>query len=822
MPPDLKKLIDFSERDGFRIHFPYDAALVAAVRELPVRQFHKDGTQSYWSAAFDIRNVHALAEFAIRHEFAVDEAAGGKLRELARMKPAEEARKRAAPTIHAEYLAGEVTQVRITPPDWNLEVTGAVREDGQARWHKETKSWVLPFSRNTVALVDRLAREHGFVLEDGLAGILNAQMRRSDEIMSLSGAQDANIDIPVRAGLAYLGYQKAGIAYGARKGSVLIGDEMGLGKTIQAIGLSNMSPDIRSVLVIAPASLKINWKREWEKWDVKRLSCGIVADGKPDSWPEEAQVVIVNFDLVGKHLARLHERTWDLLIVDEAHNLCNPKTKRTRLILGHKAKRKEEGVDPIPAQRRVLMTGTPIENRPLDLWPLIHAVAPERFNDFFAYARRYCDAHKNEYGWDFTGASHLDELQAELRAHCMVRRKKSEVLTELPPKIRQIIRLDAPDLRNRERKAMGADLDRLAQIESRKVLAYLSDNRKDYEEAARELGSLRNLDFKEVARIRHDTALAKAPQVVEIVKEALEQGKVILFAHHKDVLRAFEEAFGDAAVTVDGDTPNAARQQAVDRFQNDPSCTVFLGSIRAAGAGITLTASSHVIFAELDWVPGIMAQAEDRPHRIGQRDTVLVWHVVVEGTIDARMTEILVSKQSVIDSALDAPLVSQPVRIADLPPPVQEEPPVEVLLPDFRTVPHDEVARWLAQSPETRRKAQREADQREERAGRATRRARSGGLEAQAAAMTAEQIAAVHEGLRRLASVCDGAVAQDAMGFNAADAWIGSALAGLPEINPLQAAYAREMLHKYITQLGEAAVARMSHPEEAEESASPH
>lgn len=140
------------------------------------------------------------------------------------------------------------------------------------------------------------------------------------EAIEASRATDAQIEIPVPAGLAYLPFQKAGIAYATKRTNVLIGDEMGLGKTIQAIGIANADPEARSVLVICPASLKLNWKREWEKWDVKALTVGI-ANGKLP----EAQVVIINYDIIAKHRDALMARQWDLLIVDECHY---PKTPR--------------------------------------------------------------------------------------------------------------------------------------------------------------------------------------------------------------------------------------------------------------------------------------------------------------------------------------------------------------------------------------------------------------------------------------------------------------------------------------------------------------
>lgn len=167
--------------------------------------------------------------------------------------------------------------------------------------------------------------------------------------------------------------------------------------------------------------------------------------------------------------------------------------------------------------------------------------------------------------------------------------------------------------------------------------------------------------------MRHETALAKAPAVVSHLKDAMEgnRDKLIVFVHHKDVIDAMADAMQEVGVVqVTGDTPMAARQDAVDAFQNDPEVRLFIGNIQAAGVGLTLTASSHVVFAELDWVPGNMTQAEDRAHRIGQKNAVLVQHLVLDGSLDARLARTLIEKQAVLDQALDE---VTPEKRAELP-----------------------------------------------------------------------------------------------------------------------------------------------------------
>ncbi|HTQ97238.1 MAG TPA: DEAD/DEAH box helicase, partial [Candidatus Acidoferrum sp.] len=348
---------------------------------------------------------------------------------------------------------------------------------------------------------------------------------------------------------------------------------MGLGKTIQAIGTVNADPSARSVLVVCPASLKLNWKKEFEKWDTKSLTFEIV---KPNTkaFPQ-TDVVIINYELLTKWQQAIRERQWSVLTVDEAHYVKNPKTKRAQEIFGRKKtrtiKKGEDQVEerpplpPIQAERRLFLTGTPIVNKPIELWPLIQALDPQGLgSNFMKYALRYCNAHKTRFGWDFTGASNLDELQEILRGKFMVRRLKMDVLKELPPKRRQVLVLEGGD----------------------SLRELLEKEKQTYEQYSVQLreGDFESPAFSEMSRVRKEVAVAKIPFIVEHLTGLLEEtDKVCVFVHHYEVVDTLKKAFGSMAVCIDGRTSNEDRQAAVDRFQSDPSCTVFIGTIRAAG-----------------------------------------------------------------------------------------------------------------------------------------------------------------------------------------------------------------------------------------------
>ncbi|WP_323992840.1 DEAD/DEAH box helicase [Nguyenibacter sp. L1] len=485
-----------------------------------------------------------------------------------------------------------------------------------------------------------------------------------------SQATDARISVPCGDGLDWMPYQRAGIAFALNpaRHNVLLADDMGLGKTAQAIGAINGDAAMRRILIVCPASLTRNWQREIERFGNfggRNLTVGFATS----KVLPETSIVIATYDLFSRSnpvQAQIRGAEWDMLILDEAHYVKSRDSKRTLHILGGGRAR----VRGISASRRLYLTGTPIMNRPIELWPLIHSLAPAQFPQLMPFAKRYCAAHETRFGWDMNGASNLDELQRVLRETIMIRRLKSDVLTELPEKTRQVIELPADTAMTRraleaERKAAGiasAARGRLAQAKRKHAEAMAKVSAGDRERLTRQyeeqVAALRQgvqVAFTEISRVRHETALAKVPMVIEAVRDAVEaSGKVILFAHHSDVVEALADGLSDlGVVSITGSTPPAQRQGIVDRFQADQNVRVFIGNIQAAGVGLTLTASSHVIFAELDWTPSGMSQAEDRAHRLGQRNAVLIQHIVLEKSLDLMLARKLVQKQRIIDAALN-------------------------------------------------------------------------------------------------------------------------------------------------------------------------
>lgn len=632
------------------------------------------------------------------------------------------------------------------------------------RWDRAKKHWYTTDPEVAAKLNDA----------DAIMAEVAAKKVEAATAIQASRASDSIADLPVPDGLAYLPYQRAGIATAVTRPNILFGDEMGLGKTIQAIGVINADPTIQRVLVICPASLRLNWAREMRKWLVREMPSAIASGS---FWPSGFPITIINYDILSKHLERLQSTAWDLVIVDEAHYLKGKSTKRSQAVFGiddYTAKRaKCEPTPGITGRRKVALTGTPIPNRPIEGFGLFHWLAPAEFKSFFAYATQFCDGKNNGYGWDFSGSSNLPKLQDKLRSTIMVRRLKADVLTELPAKRRAIVEFPANGAAGSAKAEMDAWEKSEEDVERLRVAVELAKagELSEYGLAVETLRQATLSAFTEMSQLRHDTALATVPYAVDHILGALSEGgqKIVVMAWHRDVVKAIMDAVaaeGIGAVSLTGDTPMQARQDAVDRFQTDPACRVFVGNIQAAGVGITLTAAAHVVFVEMDWVPGNMTQAEDRCHRIGQRDSVLVQHLVLEGSLSARMAKVLIDKQDVIDRALDRRTFE--VGVDHVHTTVQSE-----------TGPVTPARDRAATEGVSRDKLQEIADK-----------------------LQPSQIAAIHTGLKMLAGL-DGDYAreQNGIGFSRIDVAIGHSLAERYSLTPRQAALGQKLVNKYRRQL---------------------
>ena len=421
-----------------------------------------------------------------------------------------------------------------------------------------------------------------------------------------------------------LEHQKESIQKLVENKKFILADDMGLGKTTSTI-IAALESGSKKVLIICPATLKINWKREIENYSDKPV---YIAEGK--NFSTDADFVIINYDIIKnfhdtkkKGESQILDANFDLVVVDEAHYIKNATAQRTKLINDLVKK----------VDRLWLLTGTPMTSRPIDYFNLLSLIESPVAKNWMAYAIRYCQGYQFNVGgrkvWNVMGASNLEELR-DRTAGLTLRRLKENVL-DLPDKIITPVYL---------------------RLKSKMYEEIMGEYYDWYDKNPEESKSL-TVQFTKLTKIRQVIADEKISQTIELAENIVEQGKkVIIFCNFTDSLNKICEHFGKAAVKVDGSMSKPERQHSVDSFQDSDKIKVFVGNIKAAGVGITLTAAEAVIMNDLSFLPSDHAQAEDRAYRYGQKNNVLVYYPIFENTIEGIIYDILNNKKQVIATVM--------------------------------------------------------------------------------------------------------------------------------------------------------------------------
>lgn len=502
-------------------------------------------------------------------------------------------------------------QIKITF-DFDSETVANVKTLSKRAYEPSTKAWYAALTFDNI----KKLKSFGFDLSEELKEILNSEFKiktvKAAPITGLKGT--------------LMPFQEEGINFlVARKGRGMINDEMGLGKTVQALGYLHVCKD-RPAIIVVPASLKGNWKNEAEKW-LPNVKVKVLSGGKSYKLDDDEDIIIINYDILkgwDKELLRIKPK---IMILDESHSIKNNSAKRTKVVLSMAKK----------ISSVITLSGTPAINRPSELFNAIKLVEPKMFSSFTEFGLRYCNGHYNGFGWDYSGASNLEELYEKLQT-VMIRRKKADVLTDLPDKIYSFIPMELTN----KREYLKAENDILGYVEDKK--GKHAAIKASYAETLVRIAALRQLAVK--------GALKNSIEWIDNFIESSDQ-KIVVFAIHKDVIDTVMDHYGDLAVKIDGSTPVNKRQDIVERFQSDPSVRIFVGNVKAAGVGLTLTASSSVAFLELPWTPGELQQAEDRCHRIGQKNAVNIYYLLAEGTIEEELANLIDSKKKILAQVLD-------------------------------------------------------------------------------------------------------------------------------------------------------------------------
>lgn len=433
---------------------------------------------------------------------------------------------------------------------------------------------------------------------------------------------EVNIDYEKYSHRPPLSHQKEAIEKLVGNKKFILADDMGLGKTTSTV-IGALETGAKKIMIVCPASLKLNWKREIENYTDRSIS---VIEGK--KW-ESADFVIINYDIIKNfHDSKNEEESiilqedFDLIVLDEAHYIQNTQAKRTKLLN-----------DVISQIDRVwFLTGTPMTSRPINYYNLLDLVESPVAYNWMAYVIRYCEGYQFNVGarkvWNVNGASNLEELRDRTKSH-VLRRLKEDIL-DLPEKIITPVYLR---LKSKEyEELMGDYYDWYENDDEKKSLT---------------------VQFTKLMKVRQCIAEEKIKDTIELAENIIEQGKkVLIFTNFTDTLNQIADHFGKKAVKLDGRMSKNARQLSVDQFQENDKIKVFVGNLKAAGVGITLTAAEAVIMNDLSFVPSDHAQAEDRAYRYGQKFSVSVYYPIFENTIEGVIYDILNKKKKIIRTVM--------------------------------------------------------------------------------------------------------------------------------------------------------------------------
>ena len=494
---------------------------------------------------------------------------------------------------------------------YDLDMIMKIRTLPGRKYHADIKCWSTPVS---VSSINSLV-EWEFSIDNKLKTFIEKTKIREAQIV-VTG-------IPGLNGTLYP-FQNKGVAFiETNNGRALIADEMGLGKTIQALAWLQLHPDKRPVIIIVPASVKLNWKRETEKW-LTNPNVEVLSGETP--WKPTGDIIVINYDILLSWVNELKKMNPQVLITDECHYYKSNKAFRTKAI-----KKLGKGIPHV-----IALSGTPIINRPVEAYNAIQLINPDIFPNFFSFTHTYCNAKHTGFGWDFNGHSNDKELHEKLTGTIMIRRLKKDVLPDLPDKVYSFIPIELDNVKEYKK----AEEDFIAYVKQEKGIE--AAKRIENVEALAKIEGLKQLAVK-----------GKLEQAIEWIKDFIEtDNKLVVFCTHKFVIEELMKEFEKIAVKIDGGVSMNNRQKAIDSFQNNKNITLFVGN-KAAEEGITLTAASNIVHLEYPWSPKSLDQRNDRCHRMGQKNSVTVYYLIAQNTIEEKLIKLLDEKRKIIDGVID-------------------------------------------------------------------------------------------------------------------------------------------------------------------------
>ncbi|XP_051937415.1 SWI/SNF-related matrix-associated actin-dependent regulator of chromatin subfamily A-like protein 1 [Hippocampus zosterae] len=619
--------------DGrFRVEVGYNAELIAAFKSIPSKIY--DPVNKMWSFSMEdyqqlMTQVASIASVSLRPLEGSDALDTAGLTSRAQDGVALSALLKLCNGWQKPGADVQGQCVLVSPSRFEVDISyhddaiAAFKQMPTKFYDMKTRKWTFPLD-DYKRLMELLGGIAAVEVEPLPRAVLQAFSTSFEgpraRSLDVPEADLSSIDPTITSSL--LPFQMEGVNFAVSKqGRLLLADDMGLGKTVQAICIAAYYRKEWPVLVVSPSSVRFTWAEAFRRWlpSLSPDSINVVVKAKDNL--RAGLVNIISYDLLSRMDKQLSGNPFDVLIMDESHFLKNIRTARCKAAL------------PLlkTAKRVILLSGTPAMSRPSELYTQILAVKPSLFPRFHEFGLRYCAAKQLAWGWDYSGSSHLGELKLLLAECLMLRRLKSDVLSQLPSKQRKVVTVTIDGVSSRTKAALSA---------AAKVLAGVHQNKKDEKEA--------------LLLFYNHTAEAKLQAVVEYITDMLECGreKFLVFAHHKLVLDHITNELVKKDVSyirIDGSTPSGERQHLCDKFQYSGKTCVAVLSITAASMGLTLHAADLVIFAELFWNPGVLIQAEDRVHRIGQTNNVNIHYLVAKGTADDHLWPMIQGKMQVLE-----------------------------------------------------------------------------------------------------------------------------------------------------------------------------
>lgn len=592
------------EREGtvYKIRFDYSPAIIADLRQLPGRRALPE--QGVWTVpAIFGRNV---ADFAIKHGFPMDAIVQGE----------------EAPAV----IDFDGNHFLLTFDYTDLSLTASVATMRGSIWFQPLECWMVPADQGLAvnAWAETASADLTDPAEDAVAACVNFE-----ENIIRSSAKNSTYTIE---GMGYdlYDYQLAGVDYviNVAQGAAIIGDEPGVGKTLQALGVIHVL-EAKPALIIVPASLKVNWRRE-VKNALPNVTVDILRGTRATPRLLWADVTIINYDILPAWESILPQ--FKAVLADESHKIKNPKIERTRATI-----RIMNAAEKV----RLCLTGTAVLNKPTEILTQVEAIGKIDHLGGMKAARR-------------TYKSRGTDLNRKLRSFCYIRRLKKDVWVDMPD------RQWAPIIVEGDPKAMSeyqrAEADIVKFLAEKAEQAAIESGATTMEAKTEAWKAALKADAAKylvaISQLKQLAAKAKLPTAQDWSRNFLESDeKLVIYGWHTAIVDSMATALN--GVKVQGGQTEQARDNAVQLFQKNPKCRVLVGQIMAAGEGLTLTAASNALILEQGWTPGAMDQVLDRLHRRGQHNDVTGWLMLCEDTIDIKIHELLKQKRKVVYETLD-------------------------------------------------------------------------------------------------------------------------------------------------------------------------